>query len=641
MVFWSYRYICIKFALDERYNIIPDIISGMQKGWNPNTRTITLRMNNQKMDIKVDEINFYEREEMIARKLEDIKTIFSDKVKVDIPMVDKALSFNENIIKIEKFILPDIDKKNKEIYIATTEDNKIYVINDFTKIGNISNIPIMRFIGQTKDITYSDKIGNLESGNVYTTLSEKRIESKILSEILKNITSSINQDSLNYAINQYKGSQNYDGESIEEIKDIILSNAAKEKYNSMSESEKEHIKNEILKKEDRIVISNKDNLPLVSLLRSNDNCIYMADSKLIYSKKEKGIFNDLYEIIKNNTEKQNFSVLDELEQNLSDNQNVENNSPKYEEKNEQTEKEQQVFQHNDVEKLQINNYMKTRIKTLTNIQISDNKGYAGNGEIVLKSRQELQSEKDKMIEIIEDLYFNNRIDSNEKIKLIQFIAEEYKNMILNAPNLINNSLDNNESKYDEMLDEIENLTDNQNKEEEKKSKLTPEQMEKIVSDFGKWYEQNNEENETLNNQQNNNAINSPKYEEKTEQIDNVPNEFKVAYNNVIYNYLLEKYKFEKGYEYMNEEQKEEFDYVFESERASQEKNESKEFIQERKKSWDKIKQLLINNPNLDLETIIKQVEFNDYDKMDENEYSDESDKDIVENVERTGKRSFR
>lgn len=334
-------------------------------------------------------------------------------------------------------------------------------------------------------------------------------------------------------------------------------------------------------------------------------------------------------------------MLDELEQNLSDNQNVENNSPKYEEKNEQTEKEQQVFQHNDVEKLQINNYMKTRIKTLTNIQISDNKGYAGNGEIVLKSRQELQSEKDKMIEIIEDLYFNNRIDSNEKIKLIQFIAEEYKNMILNAPNLINNSLDNNESKYDEMLDEIENLTDNQNKEEEKKSKLTPEQMEKIVSDFGKWYEQNNEENETLNNQQNNNAINSPKYEEKTEQIDNVPNEFKVAYNNVIYNYLLEKYKFEKGYEYMNEEQKEEFDYVFESERASQEKNESKEFIQERKKSWDKIKQLLINNPNLDLETIIKQVEFNDYDKMDENEYSDESDKDIVENVERTGKRSFR
>ena len=100
--------------------------------------------------------------------------------------------------------------------------------------------------------------------------------------------------------------------------------------------------------------------------------------------------------------------------------------------------------------MQMQNYMKTRIKNLTNIQISDNKGYVGNGDMVLKSKQELIEEKEQLEELIDDLLANNRIDTNEKNRLINFIKEEYKNMILKAPDTNSNLLDY----YDQMLNQL-------------------------------------------------------------------------------------------------------------------------------------------------------------------------------------------
>lgn len=100
--------------------------------------------------------------------------------------------------------------------------------------------------------------------------------------------------------------------------------------------------------------------------------------------------------------------------------------------------------------MQMQNYMKTRIKNLTNIQISDNKGYVGNGDMVLKSKQELIEEKEQLEELIDDLLTNNRIDTNEKNRLINFIKEEYKNMILKAPDTNSNLLDY----YDQMLNQL-------------------------------------------------------------------------------------------------------------------------------------------------------------------------------------------
>lgn len=104
----------------------------------------------------------------------------------------------------------------------------------------------------------------------------------------------------------------------------------------------------------------------------------------------------------------------------------------------------------DQNEIQMRNYLKTRIKNLTNIQVSDNKGYVGNGAMILKSKQELIEEKEQMEELIDDLLVNNRIDLNEKNRLINFIREEYKNMILKAPNESSNLLDD----YNQMLNQL-------------------------------------------------------------------------------------------------------------------------------------------------------------------------------------------
>lgn len=137
---------------------------------------------------------------------------------------------------------------------------------------------------------------------------------------------------------------------------------------------------------------------------------------------------------------------------------------------------QTINPENKIQDIKIRNYMKSRIKSLTNIQISNNKGYVGNGEMILKSKKELIEEKEKFVGLVEDLFMNSKIDINEKNRLINFIQEEYKNMILNAPyetysisaqnynqyEQTNNQLNNNQNmtinNYEEKIIDYDNLS---------------------------------------------------------------------------------------------------------------------------------------------------------------------------------------
>lgn len=131
-------------------------------------------------------------------------------------------------------------------------------------------------------------------------------------------------------------------------------------------------------------------------------------------------------------------------------------------------------------KLAMKNYNIARIKSLTKIQIEDNKGYIGEGILVLKSKQELLEEKERMEEIIDDLLVNNRIDMNEKNRLINFIREEYKNMILKAPYETHSISVQNNNQYEKTNNQLNNNQNTTiNNHEEEIIDLVPNKINKL------------------------------------------------------------------------------------------------------------------------------------------------------------------
>lgn len=246
----------------------------------------------------------------------------------------------------------------------------------------------------------------------------------------------------------------------------------------------------------------------------------------------------------------------------------------------QLETTKKTKEHN---KLAMKNYMKTRIKSLTKIQIEDNKGYIGEGILVLKSKQELLEEKEKVIEKIEELDLNNVIDTKEKNMLIDFIKEDYKNMILKAPN------------------ESYSISN-----------------------------QNNNQYEQANNQLNNNEVQSNIKTSQEEMIDDVPHEFKKIYDMIFNETLIRNMREKYGYSEMSDEEKEFFDDKIENTMAKTRYEERKKgedsLADSRKEAWERLRMRLLSEPMLDLETLIRQEEFGQI----ENEQVD-----VVESVDKS------
>lgn len=217
---------------------------------------------------------------------------------------------------------------------------------------------------------------------------------------------------------------------------------------------------------------------------------------------------------------------------------------------------------------------KESIEQLLKIHLDVIKGYQPqiiNGQEiympVLKTNQELTQEQGRLFQRIEQLYEDCQLDFSIKRQMQTQLSKEF-----------------------EIL----------------KSK---------VDEINKSNSINNQNNQPKN-QNESNSQSLPISNEKVEKVDEIPEQFISAYERVydqeVISIMREKY----GYYYMSDEEKEEFDSKLyesmdESKKESSNEPEDESLIDLRRKSWQAIKNQYFSNPDLDLETIIRQQEFNE------------------------------
>ena len=292
------------FTLDENLNLEGSLV-GMQKGWSPQTRIMTLQSNGEKLQINVDEIDFKSREKEIQSELEELSSYYSKDSTRNLSMIDKAIEQSGELSKIEKFTLPMVGIDGKKtpytIYVATYGD-KMVVLNNYEQLNNMSNVQLNRFIGMThsdpsKAAIYSEKIGVIENGMVFTTLNEKQISNRAILEYSKQLGKNISLEELSKAIEKYKSGDFYSESDTEEIiKSEALKLLAEEKFASLTDEQKQKYIELAKENSDRFIVTMKDGKVEVAAIHGSQIInAFNGKRQVLYDSKGKGSYNELYE----------------------------------------------------------------------------------------------------------------------------------------------------------------------------------------------------------------------------------------------------------------------------------------------------------------------------------------------------------
>lgn len=218
-----------------------------------------------------------------------------------------------------------------------------------------------------------------------------------------------------------------------------------------------------------------------------------------------------------------------------------------------------------------------QVERLLGIQITSNAGFIYDNELqvprsVSKDTSTLRQEQGKINQQLDELYYDGKIDIKTWQTMKSEIGKEYDKMITSAPKPVNQAQSNTQSS---------NV--NKNNQQNPQGETTPISKEEIV--------------------------------DKTE---NIPERFASAYDNVFDSKLVESMREKYGYADMSEDEQERFDqklYQSMKEMKAEENVEDKKSSADlRREAWQKIRKQYFSNPDLDLETIIRQQKFNEMQK---------------------------
>ena len=313
-------------AIDDNFNLLGNII-GITRQWDPRTGIMTLKFNGQSHTINVNEIDFNVREEQIQNRLKELSLYFSQNSVKDLSMISQALEQTGELTKIEKFTLPIIGstgrKKPYVIYVATY-NNKIILLNNYEEIGRTENVSLNRYVGMTSSdpkvsAIYSENIGVLNDGMIFTTLPAKLIQNKALDILAGRIKETISQQDLDIEIQKYKTSENYIDEEEFEVVNETLRSLASQKFKQLSSEEKQELFEQVKKQSDKFIVSMKNGTIDVATLFGDKNIIsFEAKRQILYNSQGIGIYNEFCkEIAKTNvTKKKGGKVMNTVDGNI-------------------------------------------------------------------------------------------------------------------------------------------------------------------------------------------------------------------------------------------------------------------------------------------------------------------------------------
>ena len=297
-----------KLSLDEKMNLKGNIIN-INRQWSPKDKILKLSLNDEKLVLNIADINFNLKKEQIQNKIKELACYFNDNAKKDYQMLDHLFEEPQNIIKVEKFILPNINDTKKTppaIYLAFYPE-KIVVLNNHNRLTEVENVPANKFIGVTSlnpqtGLTYSKSMDNIKNGVLYSALSPKQLDIKVINYYAKKLKETLSKEEIATAIVKYQASDEFILDTEEEITNDALLFLAKEKFHSLNTTQQQQLRNRVIVNNERYIISNQDKDVNIYLL--NGNQAYLADKQVLYDKKDLGIYNELIENLLANPKQQ-------------------------------------------------------------------------------------------------------------------------------------------------------------------------------------------------------------------------------------------------------------------------------------------------------------------------------------------------
>ena len=247
------------------------------------------------------------KEDYSKAELEELSTLFNSELKTNIEALAKANEQFGNLVRIERITLPNIDNKKSHVTVKVAiYEDKIVLLDNNVQIGNISNISLRRYIGKTSRtenaVIFFEDLGTLENAFVFSTCSDKNLDKRMKSRYSDELSSVLTEEEINAKIETIEGKEVF---TEEENREEAIYKIAEERFDSLDESEKERIKNDILSEQDKFVLSFKDGKLSVSSLHGD--IAYQGNTQVLYDSKEKGLLNEFYKevIKKQNVEKKN------------------------------------------------------------------------------------------------------------------------------------------------------------------------------------------------------------------------------------------------------------------------------------------------------------------------------------------------
>lgn len=306
-----------KLKLDENYNLYGNLV-GMSSNWNPREGIMTLNINGKKLSLNVNELDFSAKERKITQRIKELSSYFSKESSRDLSFISRASKEKGKLTKIEKFTIPVLlDSKTKQksatIYVATYKD-RIVILNDASKICTIENLGLNKYIGTSSTnpkvaVIYTDKLGSIEKGMMYSGLNAKAIEIRARDLYTNQLANMLSSEQLNSIIQEYRNSEDYLEDTEENIQYEALKLLAERRFINLSNDEKNKLFETIKKQNTRFVISTMNGKVDVSYVFGDDNyqMAYETNREILYDLNGIGMYNRVYDNISKNILPENTS----------------------------------------------------------------------------------------------------------------------------------------------------------------------------------------------------------------------------------------------------------------------------------------------------------------------------------------------
>ena len=301
---------------------------GWSASWNPKTGIYQLRIENNSISININQIDFKQRRKQLLSIQKQTPIFFEKTLLEDIRNI-QSVAKTQGLIRLERYKLPNIHQTGaKEIYIyVAIYSDRIEILDDYIRLDNKTNINQSRYLGitsKTNGAIYAEPIGTITKGYSFSTIKESFIEKRTIDYLYNICLQELSQEQINSFIEEYKKKEEYsDINNPNILKHFIVRDFATQKYNSMSEAEKQELIKRVLKEYPRFIISTENgNVDISRLFGEEYITAFKGERQVLVDTATQAFYNAYYNQIILNQTLQNNTIIQSFTINLDENGNI-------------------------------------------------------------------------------------------------------------------------------------------------------------------------------------------------------------------------------------------------------------------------------------------------------------------------------